>query len=955
MQRVTLLLIVLFCISLDLYAQGGDTAGTLQGFVTDHQEHPIPDATVTAVSLSNSVNRTTKTDNAGSFVLILQPDIYNVTIEATGFTPVTTKLKILGKDKVEIRTTLKVGEIGVSLTVTDDPSTAGTAIDIAFFSNIPTSRTVQGLYTLAPTVARSGFREAGDRDREIFGGASYDMGISYDGFEINSAHGGRTNINVPFESIQTAVIAFNPFSVETDRSGSNSVNIFLNRGGNYFHGSAFLHFNNNNLQSRPPFSNSAHPSFDREYFGGSLTGPLKKDVSFFNIAIEQRRVRGITTVGERDSGRREIIRGFSRTSLDNTLISAGINITADDNNRISGLYLFESRNSLEPGFSLGGKLQTPENFQVRKYIGQQIQFNWSRELRNTFRNELGIAVYLSHERSAPVSTRPQIVYPSLNTGANFLADQSNTLNTVNIVDDVSWYPKFGVLKFGAKYYYSGVGKTSNFNIFGTGIIFVPCDFPGQTGCPGATDDANIPVTLALINKQTLINGFEGFGKRGLIPPIDNHAFAAYLQYDHKFKHNLRLFLGLRWNYETNLTGSDQINQYRPGRRRHQKNKIGSRIGISWILRRITIRGGHGFYFDRNELVTRELELLADGDRLPIARSIDTTLSNPFNLGLNPISQIFVTDNSFKSPFISMFNASGEIDLGRSMSLHAAFLSQRGKHLPRRFEVNILENGDRLNNNFGSVIETKSIAKSDYDAFSTSFRRRNNRGIGTIYATYTLARSVDHADEPLGVVNLGSDMLNPERDRGHTSYVPKHDFNFNWLLYLPFNFDVSAKVRAFSSLPFDILQNHDFSGAIRSGLFRLPGLPRNAGNREVQNGADLNAYIDAFNADPSLVSRHGGPIARVDPRIKFNAPILTIDLGLSKTFMNKDRTRRFQLKGDIFNLLNRRNIIGLSATNLSGLENNLEQPDFGGPLGVLSGGIFGDFTSRYLKISARFSF
>ena len=925
-MRIATLITLLALISLNLYSQGFNTA-SLTGDVKNPEGYLIPDAHITLISQSNGAKQTTKTDTEGNFYLDLKPDTYTITIEAQGFTSVTATVNMQGIFDVVAKITLKIGEPGIADFITE-PSLL--PLDNRNFIRLMS--TIDGV------------------DNSIGSATGGLFNVVADINEI-PLQTGRTQMNVPFESIQAGIVGYDPFS---SNIGSPSIDISLNRWQKNFNGSAFFNFRNNNLQSRLPFLDAPLPSFDREFFGGSLSGRIKDNL-FFNFGGEQRRVRGTTTVGRRNSACREIVLDFARTSTDNTLISAGINFSKKDLD-LTGRYLFEYRNVLMPGFSFGGKLQTPENFELQKLTAQQFYFTWSSAFSKKFNNQLGFGIQHSDGRNVPLSAEPQIVYPSLNTGANFLADQRNIFINTNVLDNVAWRLGSAVLRIGFSYDHYKLLKPSNFNMFGTGIVFVPCDFPGESGCPGAMSDADIPVTLALINRQMLINGFDGFGKRGLFPPIDNHAFDTYGQYELKRGPNLALSMGLRWDYDSDVTGVHQINQYGPGRRRHQKNKVGTRLGVFWLLKRLILRGGHGFYFDQSSLADRQLELLADGSRLSITRATGTTLSDPFaTVQGNVLSQIFVTANNFKSPFASIFNFTGKVDLGWSMSLTAGFGSQRWAHLTRRFEANIQKNGDRLNNNFGSVIETRSVGHSVYDDFSLTFELDRRGPVGTLYATYILARSISDANEPPWTINTVSDPLNPKIDRGPSSYDSRHRFNLSWFSELPSRFNLFVRVRAFSSMPFDILQNHDFSGAIRSGFFRLPGLPHNAGNRQVKTGADLNAYIDAFNANPSLVAEHGGPIARVDPNIKFNSSICNFDLSLSKFFGAKDNTKGLRISGDVFNLFNTKNIIGLSPANSSGLGNNLEQPNFGKPLGVLQGGIFGNYSSRAFQITARITF
>src|SRR4029077_4751459 len=61
-----------------------------------------------------------------------------------------------------------VGTVDVVASPDIDSTTnvQGSNVSTEFFSNIPTTRTVQGVYTIAPTVTRSGLRDASGRERD---------------------------------------------------------------------------------------------------------------------------------------------------------------------------------------------------------------------------------------------------------------------------------------------------------------------------------------------------------------------------------------------------------------------------------------------------------------------------------------------------------------------------------------------------------------------------------------------------------------------------------------------------------------------------------------------------------------------------------------------------------------------------------------------------------------------
>lgn len=955
-MRVAIFIIALILIcNLDICGQVSET-GTLVGTVTDPSGAVIPNADIMVTSHTTSAKFLTTTDEDGEFILLLRSDTYRVIVEANGFAKLTLdQVKISTQARVSLKVKLEIA--GVAVTVSGDAATIYTSeninaiISATVISDVPiNSRRFVDFVALTPGVTFSGSDEIVllSALRGITGSTIVD------GQDNNAAFfGGQRNTpDISLEAIGEFQVFTNNFSSEFGRSTGGIINADTKSGTNEFHGGALFDIRDNKLQAKGPFGGTSKPSFDREYFGGSLGGPIKEDTAFFYVSIEQQRERGATTVGSRDLIRREIVQDFSKTWQNKTLLSAKLDFNVN-NNSFTGKYFFDFDNALTPGFSFDGKLQAPDNFQYQKQKAHEIDFKWAWG-NSRLVNEFSIGSSYTKRQNAPVSTQPQIVYPSLNSGANFLADQNRTLFNVYLSDKFSTYFGKHSLKTGYNYSYSGVQTPTSFNIFGTGIIFVPCNFPGELGCQGITNDANIPVTLALINQQTLTDGFIGFGKRGLIPAIKNNSFSTYVQDDYRLISDFTLGLGIRWDYDSNPSGVNQVNQYRPGRRKHQKNKVSPRISISWILKRITIRGGHGYYFAQTNLDIRSLELLADGVNLLITRATSTTLSNPFAATSNNLlPQMFVTSNNFKSPYFRMSSASGEIELGKSLYLNTSFTSTRGKRFPRRFEANIRKDGSRLDNNFGSVIETQAVGHYENDNLTIMFVRRYfNKW--QLHASYALSRAIDDDYEPLSIVNSVSNPLNPEIDRGAAAYTPKHEFKFFGIVKLPWDFNLSSIIQASSSLPFEIVQNHDFSGAIHSGFFRLPVLPRNAGNRQIRTGADLNKFIDAFNANPAFVQEHGGPINRVDPNIKFDNPFFKVDLSLSKIIRFTENIQ-LQIKLDIFNLLNRTNIGGLSSFNSSGLGNNLERSNFGKPLGVLPGGFFGNYAPRSFQIGAKFTF
>jgi hypothetical protein len=147
--------------------------GGLTGTVMDPYGAVIPNSTVSARLVKDGRYYAVRTDDSGQYILgELPAGTYEVYIEAAGFKRLTIQGVIVEAEIItEMDSTLEVGTVSEAVTIVggaeiNSSNTSGTNISTEFFSNIPTSRTVMGLYTIAPGVARSGLRDASGRDRD---------------------------------------------------------------------------------------------------------------------------------------------------------------------------------------------------------------------------------------------------------------------------------------------------------------------------------------------------------------------------------------------------------------------------------------------------------------------------------------------------------------------------------------------------------------------------------------------------------------------------------------------------------------------------------------------------------------------------------------------------------------------------------------------------------------------
>src|SRR5687768_18288131 len=128
---------------------------------------------------------------------------------------------------------------GSAIDVTQN--TTGTNVSTEQFSNFPTQRTIQSLYTIAPTVTRSGLRDSSGRERDpsVAGSSGPENNYILDGITVSDPAFGGSGANLPFEFVQEVEIKTGAFSAEYGKATAGILNVITKSGGNNFRGDVF--------------------------------------------------------------------------------------------------------------------------------------------------------------------------------------------------------------------------------------------------------------------------------------------------------------------------------------------------------------------------------------------------------------------------------------------------------------------------------------------------------------------------------------------------------------------------------------------------------------------------------------------------------------------------------------------------------------------------------------------
>lgn len=347
------------------------TTGSVEGVVTDSNGAVVPNATV-VLSGPGLVRPQTATADANGNYRFLQvpPGRYTVKVESTGgfdaFEQSNIEVNLSKSTSVNIGLSAKgvsgtVDVVASTPEIDQNSNTTGSNISTEFFSNIPTARTVQSLYTIAPTVARSGLRDASGRDRDpsVAGSSGPENNYILDGVNTTDPAFGGGGANLPFEFIQEVEIKTGAFGADQGLSTGGVFNVITKSGGNEFHGDIFAYGNPSKFVRETkhfPFTDLAPNGFSEVDAGATIGGPIIKNrLTFFAAFNPQYRTNNYLTQTFRQEVEGKIKTPFYSGKLSwfindrNTLTFS----TFGDFTTETG-HLFSGQNTADSGF--GAKL-----------------------------------------------------------------------------------------------------------------------------------------------------------------------------------------------------------------------------------------------------------------------------------------------------------------------------------------------------------------------------------------------------------------------------------------------------------------------------------------------------------------------------------------------------------------------------------------------------------------------
>ena len=298
------------------------TGGTISGTVTDSSGKLVANAHISIANIETGVVRDVTSNDEGFYSAPnLQAGSYKITFTAPGFkTDTKAGISLTVAATVTLDEMFRVGSISETVTVASElPAVQTSSSDISAVVNATTVRELPlngrswtDLAQLQPGVSaihtQPDFSAGTDRGNRGFGqqltisGArpqqnNYRLdGVSLNDY-ANGAPGSVLGGSLGVDAIQEFSVITSNYSAEYGKTSGGVVNAITRAGTNKIHGSAYEFLRNSKLDAKNYFDVGNIPPFKRNQFGGTVGGPILKDKTFFFADFEAiRQSLGVTTV-----------------------------------------------------------------------------------------------------------------------------------------------------------------------------------------------------------------------------------------------------------------------------------------------------------------------------------------------------------------------------------------------------------------------------------------------------------------------------------------------------------------------------------------------------------------------------------------------------------------------------------------------------------------------------------
>lgn len=891
--------IALIVVLSTVFVFGQQARGTLRGVIKDELGATIVGATV-IITDQNGVEKTATTNGEGAYVINgLAPGKYLVRASATGFAV---------SDESEMDLTAgQRGTFDLTLKVTIEEQ----KVTIAAETPLSTESTNNANQTLITGKDLDALPDDPDElaaALQALAGPS--MGPNGGQIFVDGFSGGRMPSK---DSIREIRINQNPFSAENDQA-SGRIEILTRPGTDKLRGSTFFNFEDESLNSRNPFSSSRTP-YQIRSFGGNLGGPLVKKKASFFVDFDRRETDDNELVKVRmldanlnplDLGfgvvvpRRNI--GFSpridyQLNTNNTLVARySYNRSRVENSGVFGFNLPERAFNT---FSTSHSFTLTETAVLNASMIDETRFQYSKN---------------SNERLGDNTIPVLNVSGAFTSGGSQVGRAISSNSRWELQNFLAWQKGAHSLKFGGKVRRVSITDSNPSNFGGTYVFtggFVP-----------TLDANNNPITSQPVFVDSLeryrrtllgqrlsrtpgqIRAMGGGSSQFSISSGNPDASVSqvdvgfYAQDDWRFRPNLTLGLGLRYENQTNI--SSRFN-------------FAPRVFMAWSPGAanatrppsMVIRVGAGVFYNRfgedNTLqanrfngttqqqffvTERPLYETVNGvlqfvpPLLPSPLDAFPNIPSVSSLNATPRLITWRVSDDLQAPAVYVAGVQVERQLPYKFTVFTGFYSVHINHVIRARDINaplpgsisaLNPNGTRPLGNIGDVYQYESSGRFDQNQWFIGFSNRFNRTI-SFSGNYSLSKTENDTDGG-GSFPVNSYDFTGEYSRA--GFDVRHRFSFFGSINLPWQVSLTPLINYFSGRPFNITTGQD------TNLDRV----------FTERPSFAPAGVDCNHPAPNIIctpfgnfNRNPGPGEQLIPRNFGEGPgFLGVNMRISKTW------------------------------------------------------------------------
>jgi Carboxypeptidase regulatory-like domain/TonB dependent receptor len=902
---------ICFLVSLPaVFAQQNVTSGTLSGRIEDTRGAVVSGANVTATNLETNQQLATTTDDDGRYRFpYLRTGDYDLKIEAAGFAAVTKQFTVLIGQAIELPVRLDVAGVSAQVNIgsTDVPliETVRTQVTETIrpreIQELPLNgRNYLDLALLIPGVSPT---NTGSNQRFAETSAVPGQGLSIagqrnlynsfivDGVSANDDAADLTGTYYSEEVIDQFQVVTSGGIAEFGRASGGVVNILTRSGGNDWRGNLYGFFRNQRFDARNPLAPTKDLLTQAQY-GGTLSGPVRRDRTFFFTNFEQTRRNYSAVLTIAPAAVNSINNRLRAVNYSGPLIETGVVPASFDTTNFFGRidHRINSRNQLSARYSLyhieavnsrnvGGLNAVSRGTGIND-TDQTLQVSNVTTLSSRTINEARFQ-YTNSRLDAPINDEigPAVNISGVaNFGAATFSPLARDINLFEAVDNVSTVFGAHSVKFGGGLLYNRLN-----------ILF-----------PGAFQGVYNFTSFNNFLNGVYSNYQQAFG----VPEQfqSNPNLGVFAQDEWRVRRDLTINAGLRYDV-----------QWLPEPIETDTNNIAPRLGIVYAPgdRKTVIRASYGLYYDRIPLRATSNALQRDGSKYLVAQLAPTQPGAPVfpnTLAVQPNTlptkpNITRIDPNIEVSYSQQGNFQIERELPWDAVVSVGYLNVRAKHIILSRNVNVprfpasagIPNLGRPDPNWGNISRFESSGNSNYDGMVVSFNQRASRW-ATVRLSYTLSKTIDDAGNFF--FSSPQNSFDVRDDRGLSDNDQRHRLVLSGTLEAPEQGKSHGVAR--------LLRGFQFGYIFTYGS-RLPF--------NVLLGSDRN-FDTNLNDRPVGVGRNAGR----------GFDFASLDLRVSRRFQLTERVD-VQLLAEGFNVLNRPNFGVPNNTFGSGVN---PLPTFGQP-------------------------